>query len=140
MEAVLDKNMMYAECVLDKNVTYLYLSSSDSKDVHPNNTPVDFIVDLPQPLQLDRYWEIALLDINRNNVIVYCDWCKESTINGSLLPVLRKMKKIITSPHYVPVHPGYKARVHIYIKDHFQNNLSFIDQPLMCTLQLKRCH
>jgi hypothetical protein len=134
MEAVLDKNMMYAEGVLDQNVTYLYLSSSDS-----NDTPVDFIVDLPQPLQLDEYWEIALLNINRNNVIVYCDWCKESTINGSLLPVLRKMGHQINYPHHVSIHPGYKARVHIYIKDHFHNNLSFIDQPLMCTLQLKRC-
>ena len=55
----------------------IYLGSSDSQNVHPANSNTDFIIDVPTQLLLDGEWEMALLEINRKNVYVYCDWCME---------------------------------------------------------------
>ncbi len=116
---------------------YLYLSSTDSP-VHSQNTPVDFTVELPQSLQLDGNWECALLDINRHNVLVYCDWCQESVIHGAWLPMLRKVNnKNIVRPRYVPIYMDHHARIRLYIKDLSNRTPSFGNQASMCTLHLR---
>ncbi len=127
------------EDALDQNIKmYIYLSSTDSP-VHSQNTQVDFIVELPLALQLDGNWECALMDINRHNVLVYCDWCQESVIHGALFPVLRKVNnKDIVRPRYVPIYMGDRRRFRIYIKDLANKTPSFGNQPTMCTLHLRR--
>ena len=123
---------------MDKLV--MYLSSADSLNVHPANSNTDFIVDLPLNLQLCGQWELALLELNRKNVYVYCDWCRESVIIGSLLPVLRKVNNEIQHILYIAMHPGTKNRIRLYIRDHSHKTPSFDTRPSTCTLLLRKCH
>ena len=123
---------------MDKLV--MYLSSADSQNVHPGNSNTDFIIYLPSELLLDGNWELALLELNRKNVYIYCDWCLESVINRSLLPVLRKVNMGILHLIYIPIYPGTKNRVRLYIKDHSHNTPSFDSRPSTCTLLLRKCH
>ena len=39
---------------------YVLLSSEDSKQLYPGNSGNNFCVQLPQELNLPRYWEVAL--------------------------------------------------------------------------------
>ena len=42
---------------------YIYLKSSDSLDVYPDNVLSDFCVKLPQSIELEGSWELALVEI-----------------------------------------------------------------------------
>ena len=42
---------------------YIYLKSSDSLDVYPDNVLSDFCVKLPQAIELEGSWELALVEI-----------------------------------------------------------------------------
>lgn len=76
---------------------YLFLDGKDSSNVHPSNTPDDFIVTLPKQDTLDGYWECALLEMNirlsKENAVsrVYlcCDIVEESYARNNMLPILR---------------------------------------------------
>ena len=117
----------------------IYLGSSDSQNVHPANSNTDFIIDFPTQLLLDGEWEMALLEINRKNVYVFCDWCMESIMHGYLLPVLRKVDAEIQHILYMPIHRGTKNRIILYIKDESHKTPSFDNKPTTCTLLLRKC-
>ena len=103
--------------------------SSDSQNVHPANSNTDFIIDFPTQLLLDWEWEMALLEINRKNVYLFCDWCMESIMHGYLLPVLRKSDAEIQHILYMPIHRGTKNRIILYIKDKSHKTPSFDNKP-----------
>ena len=42
---------------------YIYLKSSDSLDIYPNNVLSDFCVKLPHAIELEGSWELALVEI-----------------------------------------------------------------------------
>lgn len=119
-------------------MTYLYLSSKDSVNIHPRNTAEDFTIELPISLQLDELWECALLSINRKNVDVYCDWCRPSIIHGGRLPVLSRVKNRIDHPQYVPVNAGQKLRIQLYIRDIQTGSSPVSHETSWCTLHLRR--
>ena len=42
---------------------YIYLKSSDSLDIYPDNVLSDFCVKLPEAIELEGSWEVALAEI-----------------------------------------------------------------------------
>ena len=125
----------------------LYLSSQDSLDIHPDNKPTDFIVELPRTLYLEGPWEAALLDIKHdewlNNIFVFCDWCDTSVVRGQDLQVLRMVPRFGFESlyYYIPlIKQHHFQRIHITIKGHdLQDVSSFATEPTTCTLRLRKC-
>lgn len=73
---------------------YLYISSKDSIDLYPQNTPANFIVQLPQHLQLDEgTWTCGVLQCvlpstPRSATYITCDFVESSFLGGHAQPVL----------------------------------------------------
>ena len=85
---------------------YLFLSSSDGKNMHPNNSYHDFTITLPKMVHLpnmDKHgveikWSMALCEIylqlrdamdKSYNIAVMCDLVEQSYLNSSYAPVIR---------------------------------------------------
>ena len=54
---------------MDEKNIYLFLSSDDSKNYHPDNVAHSFTVELPERVNLDGNWMIALCDIYTEDLI-----------------------------------------------------------------------
>jgi hypothetical protein len=76
-----------------ENNYYLYLTSEDSTDIPPENSPSDFTVELPRSLSLDGDWECCLKELCAppgSEVLYVCsDLCLESFACDTSYPVLR---------------------------------------------------
>lgn len=129
---------------------YLFLSSNDSLNYHKSNHWADFTVELNQDFLLQGEWEIALLDFtcdvtNSGHVTIFCDLCCPSWMNGHYLPVLRSFyasdghfTSNFTFPYYIGLHSSSFKRLRLYILRERGSSVSFTDEPLRCTLHLKR--
>ena len=75
---------------------HLYISSSDSKNLFPENTAANFTVELPSFLIGIK--SMALLEFHCHGfsqpLIVFCDVVKSSYIANSMLPVLRIVNNV----------------------------------------------
>ena len=73
---------------------YMVVNHRNSKDLHPTNTPTDFMVELPDYIDTTNCklglceWNITGID---NSVYVYCDLLdgQDSVVHGKHLPLLR---------------------------------------------------
>jgi hypothetical protein len=136
------------EMVLDK--FYIYASSQDSKDRHPENQVNDFIVEPPEPIELEGTWEIGLVEscssIKTDSTHVYlcCDLCEVSAFYGRQVPVLRKLKPKGTFrpplPMYINVKKADIRWIHLYIVDEKLNPISSPAASFNCTIQLRRVY
>lgn len=101
-------------------MTYLNLSSRDSKKYHPENTSYDFTVELPWPIE--GFFKCALLDFSCaamvEDLYVFTDICEPEYIHDLMLPFLRVVSEPgeLSIPHYKPVSRQVIQRVHIYIR------------------------
>ena len=126
-----------------ENMKYLFLSSSDSTHIYPNNSPFDFIVEFPQTLELNGNWLCALTEINYTNaeeeLYVYCDICEYSYVCNGFKPLLRVINgsNIFETLYYIPVNQQAVKRIHVYIRDREGQIPSFNTSDLRCTLALK---
>ena len=72
---------------------YVHLSSDQDFSLHPNNTDVDFVIDLRSPLQLSGSWEVALVaykgPIRKKDYFVCCDITQLSPVGTLAYPLLR---------------------------------------------------
>jgi hypothetical protein len=78
---------------------YLYLTCEDSRNVHPDNTNVDFMIELPRTLYLDGEWKCCLKDVtfsspNPNIVYVCFDLCMVYFARDTSYPILRVIPSI----------------------------------------------
>lgn len=77
------------------NAIYLYISSTDSLSIHPDNTSYDFTVELRE--NLTREYLIALTEFNCDSIneklYVFCDIIDSSNCKDQLLPVLRVVRE-----------------------------------------------
>ena len=129
---------------------YLFLSSQDSELYYPENTSTDFTVELTETLYLPGEWECSLLEIFftkriTEDIVVYCNICTESAINNSKLPVLRYLQNgtyrnnnSFLHPISVPINQTHIQRLRVYIRTVSGKIPSFIDDPVRCTVVLKR--
>ena len=138
-----------------KDVFYLFLSSEDSKDLYPQNTPQDFTVQLPERIQLTGEWTLALVEIeyptsfSRNppaSLWFEVDLCETSIVGDRKLPVLRRLpvtsipnnetKRLTFDPLlHLPIRQYDFDKVHIHIKEPTGLPASFADGLSSCTLQ-----
>ncbi len=132
---------------------HLFLSSLDSHQLHPGNTPGDFTVELPQSMELKGMWECALVDFQLIGASVaydpFClctDICEESCVGDTQLPILRRLtlkgqKKDslvqFINLNYVRVNKDQINRIRIYIKSTKHHNFAVSSGELSCTLHLR---
>jgi hypothetical protein len=135
-----------------ENSYYLYLTSEDSTDRHPENSPSDFTVELPRPLSLTGDWECCLKELCAPpgfEVLYVCsDLCLESFACDTSYPVLRvvygstksKKKSSLTfdNPYYVRVYTDRLHRLRIFIRGERLEPISFKSGTVTCTLHLTR--
>ena len=94
--------------MVKKDQFWLYLSCKDSLHFNPNNKANNFIVVLPEPIEIQGKWEVALTGIvylsphkgkkSPKFLLVYSDVCEDTVINGSKLPLLHRI--------FTPDHKG----------------------------------
>ena len=98
---------------------YLFLSSTDSLEYHPNNVSHDFTVELLQEMQ--GSFRIALCEIMFTSVTedlyIFCDIAGQSQVKDELHPLLR----IVSAPgefsslYFHKVSTPVFRRIRIYI-------------------------
>lgn len=86
----------------------LYLSSQDSKDIYPENTPSNFRVELPQHLNRGSCTVLQCVLPFRPSVPVYlaCDLIEPSILGGryqSVLTALASKTREFSNPDYTKV-------------------------------------
>jgi len=130
---------------------YLFLSSDDSKDLHPGNTFADFTIELPRPLFLEGDWVCALRDVKFSDLLqvktlyVCTDLIQESLACDTYSPVLRTIHKqgkkalTFTDSYYVKVKGDRVQRLRIFIRGERLAPLESEEgSTVSCTLHLKR--
>lgn len=135
----------------------LYIRSDESNNYFTENKPWHFKVHLKTPLIFDGKWVVSLLEINataiksRNlystnqTLLLYSDICSESIIDGEKKPIirrismtkLRKWDHIFNRPIYLSVTKNEIYEFEIYIKDIKGNDASFLQDPVLITLQFQ---
>lgn len=129
---------------------FLFLSSNDSLNYHKSNQGTDFTIELNQDLFLEGRWKVALMDFtcdvkSSGHVTVCCDLVSSSWIKDGYESVLRSFYATeghFTSdfpfPYYIKSHASSVKRVRVYILNDAASFASFMNEPLKCTLHLKR--
>ena len=125
---------------MESNSLYLFLSSDDSKNYHPDNVGHTFTVELPARVKLGGTWEVAICDIHTQDplsetVYLYSDISEYNYIKNSLEPVLRM---IFPVRYYVLVRPKTLGRIKVYIRDRAKNIPNTLSERVELTLHLKR--
>ena len=134
---------------------YVNISSDNSLDYFPNNSPSDFRLHLKQTLRLHGHWTVALTDIQYSipsskgkNIWVYSNICENTIVGDTLEPLLRKIpiagkkgetrNKSFPIPYYKHVLPHEVESIQIYVYGDDKENISFKAFPLRCTLHFKK--
>jgi len=134
---------------------YIHLSSEDSKDLYPHNTPADFRVQLPERIQLLGRWKCALAEIKfvsptqrstlDTSLLLNSNLCDSSIVGNTKAPILRRMpltrgtyNKTYDFLHYYPIKTFNFDTIHLYINTDTGERASFIRGPLKATLHFRR--
>lgn len=129
--------------------------STDSVNLFPSNAPCNFKIQLPQSINLQGTWAIALREISTTSwssepvsgeIYVYCNLCDDTIVGPREEPLLKrvylgdkaKVNRIFGNPPYAPVRLGEVYQIHIVIKDTNGNEASFLNGPITCELDLKK--
>ncbi len=131
----------------------LFLCSTDSSKLYPNNTSNDFIVELGQTYELNGEWTVELTELRcsldntkTKQLYVYSDLCDSSYVKNKHLPLLgnipvtspKKTVEQFVNPYAIKVVHTQLQRLRIYIKDESDTPVSFSKEPLYLTLRLKK--
>ena len=118
----------------------LYISSSDFKDLYPNNKPNAFTFELQEPLKCDADFVCGLTEINytsQNNefIYIYCDIISYSVIGDKKLPILRitNESQVFTNPYFISLKQYFIKRINIKIFDK-SGGLADLTGDTMCVL------
>ena len=129
---------------------YLFISSQDAQDLHPENTSTDFTIELPRTYELTGDWEVALKEIElriKEDLVYICsDICEESYVHGTLVPILqsaRRERKVnvvfqFIDPYYLPVRVSTLNKVRIIIRGRDLKPLPKDKTVVYCTLHLRQ--
>ena len=144
----------YTHTSCTMNNAYIYLSSLDFSNIHPENKANNFTIVLPQKLQLSGVWSLGLLDIDINiktgrmsQIFVVCDIVNNSYVGNQLHRVLRRVTVTsdidtytFSAPQYVTVENTCDIQaINITILDCDTMLPSLLPLgKVNCTLHLKR--
>lgn len=127
---------------------FLFVSSSDSLNYFPKNSPRDFTIELNKELNLEGNWKMAILDIwlessKRDYLNICCDISEPS--HAQDCPIVRRLwagegeiEERFSFPYYLPVHTKSLKRFRTYIKGTQGDLASLSNKPLKCTFHLKK--
>ena len=123
-----------------------FLSSEDSKAIHPQNSAYSFIVELPDTLELNPCYWCALTEISyqdsSNNQKLYVETyiISYNYVKGTYLPVLRVITNpgIFNKPYYSRVKQERVSRIQINIITSDGQLARSLTGETSCVLQLKR--
>lgn len=129
----------------------LYLSSFDSTNIHRDNNAVDFIVELPAAIALEKdRWKVALVDFSfigtrkrraEEDLYVYSDIAEHETfVSDAYRPLLDIVDSSgqLLHPHFVTVAEDYLHRIRIYIRAYNYTKPTITARGVRCTLQLEQ--
>jgi hypothetical protein len=138
---------------------FVYVQSDESNSFFPDNQAWKFKVHLDVPLTFNGFWKIGLIEFNVNvktkktqkspiteALYVYSNICKESIIQGSEQPILRRLNPnttygwdyIFDFPIYLPVKRKELREFELYIMTNDGSLATFLDSPVNLTLHFKR--
>ena len=128
---------------------FLFLSSLDASQYHPDNTPEDFTVTLPKPYDLRGEWECALLEItvptSQDRVRYVCsDLIEDSYVRDTTFPVFRTLppgKKghfRYHRPYFLPVRARELTQIRMFIRGGDLQSESSDLNPIHCVLLLRQ--
>jgi hypothetical protein len=116
----------------------MFVTSTDSKDVHPNNVFDNFIIDLPRPIDLrvgnddSIEWGMALTDVAivsnkgfslHQTVVFMSDILESSHLRDRQIPLLRILPGALVSgtslqiPYYMKLNTLCFNSIRIYLTD-----------------------
>lgn len=133
---------------------FVYIRSDECDDYFKDNKPYQFKIHLKAPLVLKGFWTVGLVEffckINSKSktedvLYVFCNFCKESILNGELKPLLRRLPSTkknqwiysFDATFYRPVVKKEVYEMEFNIRTAAGELASFLDQPLMLTLRFK---
>lgn len=129
----------------------LFVSPKDSEKLYPTNSSSDFIVELPQALDLQGTWVCGLIQVflgksPSKKLYLYCDLVEASVIQGKLLPVLRilstKKSEEYLNPLFLPITRNRIERVRFTIKNKSDELAKTVQdlgkEDIILVLELKR--
>ena len=131
---------------------YIYLTSSSDETYFPNNRPGSFTAILPDPLNLEGRWEVALVQLthpaplNSGQVMLLCDTVGDSVIGDNKRPLLRLLtlnskrhSVVFNQPFYKAIKHKHVTRISIDIVSYRGKSHSFGKGELWCTLHFRKC-
>ena len=124
---------------------FLYTSSLDSLSFHPQNNPSNFTVELPEILNFNCTWVVALTDIYirddiQNPISIYCGICEQSIQSGELKPILKVIYPgciQFSNLHYIPIKTSFISRLSFSIKGG-SSGKDVLSSPVRMSLHLHR--
>ena len=122
----------------------IYASSSDSPKIYPDNNPNDFTIELPEQINFNSKWPIALteiyiLDTITHPIYIYSDICTPSINKGKMEPLLKVIYPDcvhFSNLTYVPINTSYFKRLRFYIKGGESGNDSILTKKVRVSLHL----
>ena len=132
---------------------YVYVSSDCSSDYFEGNTNSKFTSLLPQKLELEGDWEVALLQIQYSSsnksirINVQTDVISDVIFENNMLPILRQINlsskgkfTTVNYPFYLPVRKHHVDKISIHIVNQEEETHSFANsKPVRCTLHFRKC-
>ena len=132
----------------------VYIRSDECDDYFEANKPYKFRVHMKKPLILKGFWTVALVEFYctisskaKNDEVLYlfCNFCKESVIDGEMKPILRRIPSTKKSqwlyafsiPFHLPVLKQEIYEMEFYIETTNGQLASFLNEPLMITLRFR---
>jgi hypothetical protein len=132
---------------MDSSSSYLiFLSSSDSLDIYPDNSFSDFTCKLKDGLTLEGTWELALTEtyygtaLPKEQLNVFTDVIEYTLSEGKYTPMLRRIftSGEYSNPYYITVKVRELKRIRIYITNKSGDKPSVDDETFHCTLRLRK--
>ena len=125
---------------------YIYGNSSDCKDHYPDNRPEDFVIHLPNPIELKGEWECGLMQFQYNSssekpFFVCCDLVLESYVGDHKLEVLRRvrLKNVqFANVIYVPLKMCNFNSIRVYMRTWKNKEATGLRGRSFCTLHFRR--
>lgn len=129
---------------------YVFCTSKDSLNFHPDNNSHSFIVELPYLLTLSGDWECGLVDVKFETltpiqipVINICsDLCVNSCLGSERVPILRRLlhpNQPLVNPYYIRLASDQIQRFRIYLMYDTRTVESLPLTKLYCTLHFRKC-
>ena len=132
---------------------YIHLSSVDSKNLYPDNSPSAFTVQLPERINLYRTLMCALAEIEYScttadplsSLLVITDLCDSTIVGTTKIPILRRLKhsrgtytKVYPTLQYYPIKTYTFDTIHLHINTYAGDRASFHQGTLKATLHFHR--